>query len=110
MHVRPHLSCQALETARTANRRLREEVTASTEELAAIKTQQAEDARRHSQSLVAAKSALDEVRCDTVRQLGKDSSLCSTTRVCFTRGFCCVCENGSFYLFPNICVRACNLR
>lgn len=53
---------QALETARTANRRLREEVTASTEELAAIKTQQGEDARRHSQGLVAAKSALDEVR------------------------------------------------
>lgn len=36
-------------------------MTASTEELAAIKTQQGEDARRHSQSLVAAKSALDEV-------------------------------------------------
>lgn len=53
---------KALETARTANRRLREEVTASTEELAAIKTQQGEDARRHSQSLVAAKTALDEVR------------------------------------------------
>lgn len=37
-------------------------MTASTEELTAIKTQQGEDARRHSQSLVAAKSALDEVR------------------------------------------------
>lgn len=41
---------------------------ASTEELAAIKTQQGEDARRHSQSLVAAKSALDEV-CDRLEIL-----------------------------------------
>lgn len=61
---------QALETARTANRRLREEVKASTEELAAIKTQQEEDARRHSQSLVAARTALDEVRTLSCRASG----------------------------------------
>ncbi|CAM9090655.1 unnamed protein product [Hapterophycus canaliculatus] len=50
----------ALETARTANRRLREEIKACSEELAAIKAQQGEDATRHSQSLVAARTALDE--------------------------------------------------
>lgn len=44
-------------------------MTASTEELAAIKTQQGEDARRHSQNLVAAKSALDEVRSDRSQTL-----------------------------------------
>lgn len=58
-HTQP---AKALETARTANRRLREEIKATAEELAATKTQQGENARRHSQSLVAAKSALDEVR------------------------------------------------
>lgn len=46
-------------------------MTASTDELAAIKTQQAEDARRHSQSLVAAKSALDEVRESLMIDLGR---------------------------------------
>lgn len=61
-----HTTCtqqpaKALETARTANRRLREEIKATAEELAATKAQQGENARRHSQSLVAAKSALDEV-------------------------------------------------
>lgn len=92
MHIlRPYLlSCQALETARTANRRLREEVTASTEELAAIKTQQAEDARRHSQSLVAAKSALDEVWCVSVRfgRLRETAQHVPNRGVCFARGRC----------------------
>ncbi|CAM9333908.1 unnamed protein product [Sphacelaria rigidula] len=50
----------ALETARTANRRLREQVQALSDELTSTRTQQGEDAKRHSQSLVAAQTALDE--------------------------------------------------
>ncbi|CAM9178368.1 unnamed protein product [Scytosiphon promiscuus] len=64
----------ALETARTANRRLREEVTACNEELAAIKAQQGEDARRHSQSLVAARTALDEAD-ESKRQQGAEQQI-----------------------------------
>lgn len=58
-HMLPNV--KALETARTANRRLREEIKASAEELVAVRTQQGQNAKRHSQSLVAAKTALDEV-------------------------------------------------
>lgn len=55
------LCMQALETARTANRRLTEEVKASREELTSMRGQQREGVERHSQSLIAAKTALDEV-------------------------------------------------
>lgn len=55
------MTIKALETARTANRRLREQVQALSDELTSTRTQQGEDAKRHSQSLVAAQRALDEV-------------------------------------------------
>ncbi|CAM9159969.1 unnamed protein product, partial [Choristocarpus tenellus] len=50
----------ALETARTANRRLREEVLAAAEEIASARDQRAESQARHSESLRAAQAALDE--------------------------------------------------
>lgn len=52
---------QALETARTANRRLKEDVKASADELVVVRAQHEDSIRRHGDSLIAAKVALDEV-------------------------------------------------